>query len=175
MNAMHAAQRSAWREPMVWLVAAIPASAVIASCALLTAAARSSGSDDAVGDTVRRTAQVQVADLGPDARARQLGLQAIARIDGETLAVLPAVGGFDRNRVLLLTLRHPTHAERDRNLRLQPTRDGWATGATSRIDPLDMRHDWNVQLTPADGRWRLQGRWGAGTRAVHLGPALPQD
>lgn len=177
MNVEHAPPpaRGAWREPMVWLVAAFPVSAVIASFVLLAAAARSSGTDDAVGDSVRRTAQVQVADIGPDARARQLGLQAIARVDGETLWVLPVAGSFDHDEALLLTLRHPTHAGRDRSLRLQPQREGWGIGTTPRFAPLDMRHDWNVQLAPADGRWRLQGRWTAGTQAVHLGPALRGD
>lgn len=161
------ARRSAWREPMVWLVAAIPASAVLASFALLTAAARSSGTDDLVGDAVRRTAQVQVADIDADARARQLGLQAIMRIEGESLSVLPAAGAFDRDAGLVLTLRHPTHADRDITQHLQPALHGWST----RIAP-DPGHDWNVQLAPDDGRWRLQGRWTTGVRAVHLGPAL---
>ncbi len=160
---------------MVWLVAAIPASAVVASFALLTAAARSSGTDDAVGDAVRRTAQIQVADLGADARARQLGLQAIVRIDGDALSVLPAVGVFDRDGELLLPLRHPTHAERDRSLRLQPERDGWSARGTLQKHQLDMTHDWNLQLMPADQSWRLQGRWTVGVQAAHLGPALHGD
>ena len=60
------ATRPAWKEPMVWLVAAIPAASVVASVALLVSAARSSGNDDAVADRVQRTAQIQVADLAPD-------------------------------------------------------------------------------------------------------------
>jgi len=55
---------------MVWLVFAIPAASVVAAFALLAAAARSSGTDDLVADKVQRTAQLQVADLGPDANAR---------------------------------------------------------------------------------------------------------
>lgn len=165
-----ASRRSAWREPMVWLVAAIPASAVVASFALLTAAARSSGTDDAVGDVVQRTAQVQVADMGADARARALGLQAIVRVEGDRLTVLPAAGAFDHGTDLVLTLRHPTHAERDLTRRMRPTPQGWGAQAS-----VDIRHDWNVQLAPPDASWRLQGRWGTGVQAAHLGPALRGD
>jgi hypothetical protein len=56
------------------------------------AAARSPGTDDAVADAVQRTAQVQVADLGPDANARSLGLVAAVRVAGDTIEVLPVAG-----------------------------------------------------------------------------------
>ena len=50
--------RPPWKEPMVWLVVAIPAASVLASVALLVTAARSSGNNDVVADPVRRTAQI---------------------------------------------------------------------------------------------------------------------
>ena len=122
-------KRPAWREPMVWLVFAIPAAAVIASIALLVTASRSTGTDDAVADKVQRTAQVQVADLGPDAMARQLRLSAVVRFSdarGEKLIeVLPVDGGFDRKATLSLALHHPSRAELDRTIALVPAKTGW--------------------------------------------------
>ncbi len=108
MDAPQATQpRAAWKEPMVWLVAAIPAASVLASVALLVAAARSSGNDDAVADAVQRTAQVQVADLGPDLAARTAGLSATLRIDGDRIELTPASGAFPRDAALRLSLHHP--------------------------------------------------------------------
>lgn len=159
--------RSPWREPMVWLLVAIPASAVLASIALVVIAGRSSGTDDAVADAVRRTAQVQQADLGPDARARQLGLSAVVRSGNGLVEVVPVAGAFDRAAPLTLALRHPTRAAADRQLTLAPSATGWRGDA----EP-DLTHDWNVQLGPADGHWRLLARWPAGQQAAYLRPAL---
>ena len=159
--------RAAWREPMVWLVFAIPAASVVAAFALLAAAARSSGTDDLVADKVQRTAQTQVADLGPDANARSLGLVAAVHVVGDTIEVLPVAGTFDRAGRLTLALHHPSRADSDRSLVLRPTTAGWQ-GTLK----LDRAHDWNVQLTPADGRWRLQGRWAKARPATTLRPAL---
>lgn len=169
-NRVKEEKRSAWREPMVWLVAAIPVAAVIATVALLVTASRSSGTDDAVADDVRRTAQVQVADLNPDARARQLKLSAIVRIGKDVVEVLPVNGEFDRSAPLTLSLQHPSRAELDRTLELVPASTGWRSDAT-----LELNHDWNVQLVPAGRAWRLQGRWNARQQATYLHPALGSD
>lgn len=164
---------AAFREPMVWLLVAIPAASVIAAVVLLTLAARSSGSDDAVADPVRRTAQIQVADLGPDARARSLKLSAVVRSGKGTVDVMPVNGEFDRAAPLTLSLRHPSHADLDRTLTLKPTKTGWRAQPDSPEDgSLDLSHDWNVQLAPADGAWRLQGRWPARQQAAYLHPAV---
>ena len=163
-------KRAAWREPMVWLVAAIPAAAVIATIALLVTATRSSGTSDSVADPVRRTAQVQVANLGPDAVARRLRLSAIVRSGKDVVEVLPVDGPFDRAKPLSLSLHHPARAELDRTLPLLPTETGWRTR-----EAVDLSHDWNVRLGPEDGAWRLQGRWSAGQQAAYLQPALEGD
>lgn len=164
------ARRSAWREPMVWLVAAIPAASVVASIALLVVASRSSGNNDVVADQVQRTAQIQVADLGPDAKARQLRLGAIVRVGRGAIEVLPVDGEFDRNMPLVLTLHHPARAKLDRSFTMAPTRDGWRVVAST-----DFNHDWNARLAPTDGAWRLQGRWTGGQQAAYLRPALAVD
>lgn len=167
MDTQAARARPAWKEPMVWLVAVIPAASVVASFALLFAAARSSGNSDAVADDVQRTAQIQVADLGPDLAARKLGLAAHLRIDGERIVISPNAGAFPHEAALQLSLHHPARAQDDVQLTLQATPDGWATRHA-----LADAHDWNLSLAPADGRWRLQGRLPRGQRSAELQPAL---
>ena len=160
-----AAKRSPWRQPMVWLIAAIPLLAVVSTAGLVIVAGGPGATDD-VAEPVKRTAQVQVADLGPDAQARQLGLSAIVRRGKGVVEVLPVAGDFDRKAPLTLALRHPALAERDRVLVLAPSDTGWRTEAVVEGD-----HDWNVQLGPQDSHWRVQGRWPARQGAAYLKPA----
>lgn len=160
---------SPWRQPVIWLVIALVAAAVAGGIAMIVIAGRA-GNDDAVADPVQRTAQVQTADLGPDAAARERKLSAIVRVDAELqlVEVLPVDGDFDPTAPLQMHLRHPVEAARDVTLQLQPTELGWRTGTEVAGD-----HDWNVELGPVDGSWRLQGRLPAGQQAAHLHPALP--
>jgi hypothetical protein len=162
--------RSAWREPMVWLVAAIPVAAVVTTMALLVTASRSSGTNDAVADHVQRTAQVQVADLSPDALARQRHLSAVVRTGKGVIDVMPVDGDFGRDKPLRLSLHHPARAELDRRFTLAPVDTGWRIAAD-----VDLSHDWNVQLEPENGVWRVQGRWISGQQAVYLRPALADE
>ena len=167
---MHAplAKSSPWREPMVWLLVAIPALAVFASVVLLVAADRTSGNNDLVPDKVLRTGQAQVADLGPSERAHSLGLGAVVRLSANGIDVLPTGGSFDRTRPLQLSLAHPLEAAKDRSVELRPSALGWhADGA------IDLGHDWNVRLQPKDGAWRIDGRWLRGQQAVFVHPAVP--
>lgn len=168
-------RRPAWREPMVWLVALIPLAAIVGTLWMVFAASTAPGTDDAVADPVRRTAQVQVADLGPDARADALRLSAVirrgaARGQGRWVEVLPVEGDFGNAPVLSLALRHPSRADGDRVLLLRRTGSGWRAQAD-----FEIAHDWILQLMPADGGWRLQGRWPARQQAAYLRPALQAE
>ena len=159
--------RSAWREPMVWLVFGLPAFAVVASFVLLSQALRG-GPDDEVIDTVHHTAQMQVADLAPEAEAARLGLSATLLASDGALAVVPVSGPFDRGTTLQLTLAHPADDDHDRREPLRPTEQGWE-GAAIAIDA----NDWIIRLESANGRWRLRGRLPRGQHAVLLTPAQP--
>jgi hypothetical protein len=150
-------KRSAWREPMVWLVAAIPAAAVVATIALLVTATRSSGNNDLVADEVQRTAQVQVADLGPDAAAQQLR---------SVRSCVPARASSKCCRSMAASTATPGWSWRCTILRAPrsiatlpscPFKTGWRSDGE-----IDLSHDWNVELRPADGAWRLRGRWQLG-------------
>lgn len=159
--------RSPWREPMVWLLVALPLSAVVAAFALLFAAAHSSGNDDMVADHVQQTGQVQVADLGPDTVAQHRQLSAVFHVDAHGVEVIPVTGDFDRHAALRLSLRHPALAAADRELALQPSANGWQA-----MTALDGGHDWIVQLSPADGSWRIEGRLPRQQGAVRLAPRM---
>lgn len=156
--------RPGWREPLVWLVFGIPAIAVVALAWMVFIAA-GPGSTDSVDTTVKRTAQIQVADLGPDEAAARLRLAALLRIDGKDLEVLPLHAGFDTAKPLNLALRHPTRSELDHELLMQPTATGWRATLE-----LDLAHDWTLRLVPQDNQWRLQGRLPRGQLSARLQP-----
>lgn len=158
-------KRPFWREPMMWLVIGLPLASVIAGFLLLGLASRDSS--DAVGDVVQRTARMQVADLGPDARARDLRLSAIIRIDEGYVEVLPVTGEFGRDQPLRVVLRHPALAASDIELRAMPSENGWRADADVALD-----NDWKLELMPEGQAWRLQGRMPKGQRAAHVRPVF---
>lgn len=157
-----------FREPMLWLVIALPLAAVVAGISTVVIAVRAGGADS-VSDAVRRTAQVQVADLAADRRAADLGLSATLDIDRETGALRVALAGDDavRPERLRLAVTHPTAAADDVVLPLLRQGDIWLGRFGG-----DLGHDWKLVLAPEDGRWRLVARLPAGTSAARLLPAL---
>jgi uncharacterized protein len=159
--------RGAWREPMVWLVFGLPAFAVAASFGLLSQALRG-GPDDEVIDTVKHTAQMPVADLGPEALAARLGLSATLLASDGALIVVPVTGTFDHSAPLRIILAHPVNDDHDRRQDLSPSERGWEGTAI----PLG-GNDWIIRLEAADGRWRLRGRLPRGQHSVLLTPAQP--
>lgn len=161
--------RGAWREPMVWIVAGLPAASVVAGLALVFTAVNSNG-DDIVNDRVRRTGQAQVAELGPDAQSRSLQLAAVLRLTDGTLELLPVSGRFARDQSLSLLLSHPTDSRLDQRLALLPGVHGWHANTD-----IQAGHDWIVQLTPVEGQWRLRGRIRANERSAYLGPSISAD
>ncbi|MFP7721301.1 FixH family protein [Lysobacter sp. A3-1-A15] len=159
---------SNWRNPVIWLVIGLPLVAVVAGIGLIVVSVRSGGSD-AVPEDVRRTAQVQVADIGPDAVAARRQLRAVVRIDpeGGFVEVIPAAGDFDGAQLLVLTLVHPASQADDVELQLQRSDAGWRAPLR-----LDAGPAWNLVLEASDGSWRLQGRLVEGTLAAVVQPAL---
>ena len=156
------AARAAWREPMVWLVAALPAATVLAGLALVSVAQRTRG--DAVAETVRRVAQVQQADLAADRRAAAAGLGAtvdIERASGEIAIMLDAPGEWT------LALSHPTDSRLDREVALV-SRDGALRGSTGAIDAAP----YTATLESRDGALRVAGRFARGGSRARLAPRI---
>jgi len=156
----------AWRNPVLWLVIGLPLLSIVAGVGLVVIAVRSGGAD-VVTDPVRRVSQIQTADLGPDARARKLGLSVVLRVEDGIVEVLPATGRFDQKAPLSLQLEHPTRQADDLQLELQPHGPGWRAEQV-----VDGSHDWIARLRAADGSWRLQGRLPREQHAARLAPSL---
>ncbi|MDE2407585.1 MAG: FixH family protein [Xanthomonadaceae bacterium] len=160
---------SPWRQPIVWLMVVLVGAVVIGSVVMYVVA-NQDGPMDVVPDKVQRTGQAQQADIGPDARAADMKLGAIARIDDEHgyVEVLPVSGDFDHGAPLQLKLHHPTREAEDQTLVLPPHETGWRLDSKPAID-----HDWLLQLQPASGeQWRLRGRMPKGQLAAQLRPAV---
>ncbi|MFZ5636227.1 MAG: FixH family protein [Pseudomonadota bacterium] len=169
-DAAETKRQSPWRNPMVWLMVGFPLAAVVAGIATVVIAVRAGGSD-AIPDDVRRTAQIQTSELGPDERAAERKLSAVFSVQEDAVEALVATGDFDRTKPLKLSLQHPAEAAQDVALVLQPNdRGGWSAGYA-----LDVGHAWRVQLSDEAGEWRLLGRLPAGQRGVLLRPALGED
>lgn len=162
----HDKQRPAWREPMMWLVVGVPLAALLAGIWLVVVAT-GSGSFDGSTDDVRRTGQMQVADLGPDARAAELDVRAIVQLIDGQVRVFPVEGRVPREAPLVLTLVHPQRAAADQVVTLAPDDLGWHGEADAGTG-----HDWILQLGDVEGTWRVRGRLPRGQQAAHLEPAL---
>lgn len=157
-----------YREPMLWLVVALPAAVVVAGLLTLSIAIRSGG-DDNVRDSVQRVGKGQTFDLGPDRVAAKRGLRAQLQLSEDTEAIELAAQGadFDADR-LVLRLSHPTEAREDLSLELVRVD---AQRYLGRIE-VARDHAWNLQLAPVDGSWRLQGRLARDALDAELSPAV---
>lgn len=152
----------AWSQPILWLVLALPAAMVVAGVFMVRTAI-GIGSTDATTDRVLKTAQVQTTDLTADLAARDAGLAAGLQLANGYIEVLPTAGEFARSEPLTLLLRHPIDTRADRVLQLQPSAGGWRVAVAP-----DTTHDWLLELSPVDVRWRLQGRWVRGSAGAQL-------
>jgi hypothetical protein len=158
---------TAAREPMLLLVIALPAAAVLASFATLVLAM--GGAGDAGDTRVRRVAQTQTADLAPDLAAARLALRGDVRADDNGAVTLRFEAAAPDEPVLQLALRHAAVPDRDRHARLVRAGEGLYLG---RLDAARAPGAYNVELAPEGSGWRLVGRIEPGRSTLTLGPAL---
>lgn len=156
-----------YREPMVWLMMALPAAAVVAGLSTVAIAVRASG-DDVIPESVRRTAQMQEADLAADRHALLRHLRASVLLTRSTGAVqIMVTGDAVREDRLELHLIHATDGAHDAVAVVVRSGDVWL----GRVDaPLD--HAWALSLVAENDAWRLQGRLPVDQDRVLLEPAL---
>lgn len=153
--------------PELWLVLAIPVATVLAGLGTLRLADVDTSTDGS-GGTVRRTAQVQVAELGPDREAARRALTARVTVDRVAGTVLVELSGAGvRGERLNLSAQHALRADRDIALPLR--RDGarWRAEGVPGADA-----NWRLVLGDAGGAWRLVGRLPRGGSSAALRPAL---
>ena len=157
-----------WWRPELWLVVGIPLLTILGGLWTLYAASGDL-SDDGAHAEVRRTAQVQTADLAPDLAAARAGLSAQLQVDrarGEVRVQLPR--GIGARDALDLQFLHGLQAGRDLRARLQPHEGAW----TAKLAP-DAGTRWRVVLADGDRQWRLVGTLPRGAASLALQPALP--
>lgn len=141
-----------WKEPMVWLIIALPATAVIAG--MITWWIAADGADSLVAEDYYKQGMTITQTLEKEARAQRLGLNMEIRVEGRELH------GFLQGRLdhypdrILLTLVHPARAERDVNIVLTATDHGKYRAILPTL-PVGHRR---LILQPEDQDWRLVGR-----------------
>lgn len=161
-------QSRAWfREPMVWLIIALPLSAVVAGIITLMIAIRS-GSTDAVPDVVKRTAQIQESDMDADRHAIELGLRGELVLDPQSGAITVRLLGLTTpDNTLTLKLLHAGRASADQEIRLIRGNDAWLGRAEGLAGQV-----WNVEVVGEKAAWRLGGRLDLDATRSELQPML---
>ncbi len=142
-----------YRHPFVWLLIALPASAVIGGFITLWIAARTD--DGLVSDDYYKRGNEINKDLHRDHAAATMGLNAQVMLgeDRRTLRVI-----FDKplTDAMQVRLMHPTRAGFDQSAELV------AQGPQIRIATLPRaleNPNWFIEIADSAGKWRLRGEW----------------
>jgi hypothetical protein len=154
-----------YRQPMVWLVIAIPAATVPAGLATVAIAMR--GADPVVADDYRVEALGVTRDAARDVAAANEDVHASMVASGNgTMTLELRVAGGRLPQELVLRLSHATLASADRNIRL-----AWSGGRSYRADisPLAPGR-WRAELEPGSRKWRLVGEFQAPLQRLTLAP-----
>ena len=143
-----------WKEPMVWLVAGLPLTAVVASFATYFIAAHAP--DPLVKAGYHKEGMAPGKDRTLEDRAAALGLGARLQLDASgRISLLLVAGAEAPTGNLRLSLIHPTHAEQDINVILAHTDANTYIGTVGNM--VKARHQ--VIIEPEDLTWRLSGYW----------------
>lgn len=166
---METPARAWYRQPLVWMIIAIPGSAVLVGVAMLVLAA-ASYDGLVVDDYYKRGLEIN-RDLERDRTAASLGLSAGVVFDAsnQTIRVDVVAGNSPALLPDRLTLRllHPTRSGLDQIVDLRPAGDGRYLG---KLSGLEAGH-WHLQLETA--AWRIVGRMPVpGTGLSDLSPAV---
>jgi hypothetical protein len=155
-----------YREPMVWLVIAIPSLTVVGGLTTVVTAFRRS--DAVVSDEYRKEGLAINRDPTRDRAAQRLGVGAELALADGTLTVHLAAGAARPPAQLVVIFSHATRAEQDRLVALKAAADG---SYAAPLAPLAPGH-WYLEVSPADRAWRLTGEFvdTFGTLTLRPGP-----
>jgi len=159
-----------YREPLVWLVIAIPATSVVMGVVMVWLAVASD--DGLVRDDYYRSGLEINRVLDRDRAARRRGLAATLMLDPRTRRVkLGFDAAFTANQPAIeLHMFHATRSGFDRTLTLRLAGDGVYVGKLPPLEP----GAWNLEVGGSD--WRIGGRLEASpTRAAEVLLAAPVD
>ena len=155
--------RSAWREPMVWMLVGLPLASVAIGFALLFAAVHPGREDMETVGKVTKVGKLLVSAEAAAAPAQISTEGVVLRTKGDMVEVLPMDGDFPRGGKLTLTLSNDSG--QGRTVHLSPSELGWRG-----VGSLDGDHGWTVQLASDNGAWLLHGRWMPQARSLRLMP-----
>lgn len=154
MNLNDLPQRPWWREPMIWLIAGLPLTAVVAGISTYMIAANNQ--DSLVREGYRKEGFAVTAPLDEATRtALSLGIAARLEIKGDKIHLQLKGGPEAMPEHLSLNIVHPTREKEDMHILLAHARDlsyiaaAPAVGSGRRI----------LFLEPEDGSWRINGLW----------------
>lgn len=143
-----------WKERMVWLIIALPVSAVVAGIATVFIAAHDP--DDMVKAEYVKSGMAVVAPRDALEKAAQMGISATAAYH-EGILEMRVDGQDSLSETLNLVLVHPTQAELDQQIPLTAVGQG-KYQAQIALTGQGRRH---LILEPPDHVWRLEGEWHA--------------
>jgi uncharacterized protein len=141
-----------WKEPMVWLIIALPVTAVVASFITLSIAIKHA--DDIVTLGYVKSGMAVTPNAASQQEAARRGL-AGALTYKEGLLTLQLQGDAEPAEALSLTLAHPTQDSMDIKIPLEQVSQG---NYQARIE-LSGQGKRLLILEPASQSWRLQGEW----------------
>ncbi|WP_158304946.1 FixH family protein [Hahella chejuensis] len=160
-----------YKEKWVWLLIGLPASSVLFSILMVTLAVQ--GKDTLVKDDYYKDGLAINQELAKDRIAQNYGLSAQTRIDEEGRIKLMLTSGIPIKKAERLNIQfiHPTLAEHDYKVALIAQEDGYYGIMPS---PIEGRR--YIQLSDADGTWRLKGEsWLPTDAKITLSPAVPTE
>lgn len=145
-------KRPWWKEPMVWLVAGLPATAVVAGVATFFIATHD---PDVLVDKDYRKEGMTVVDVGVAALERAVALGLSARLTRSGDQLMLRMEGKGLPDTLLLELRHAAKAERDRTITFTRSAGDLYNAPWHDLGAGKRQ----LSLEPQDRSWRLAGEW----------------
>jgi uncharacterized protein len=143
-----------YRNPMVWMVIALPATAVVAG--LLTVYIAVANQDSLVVDDYYKEGQAINQELSRDRKSTELGLAALVDVNaetGEVLVSLSSEGSFAPTTELTFKLIHRTLSGEDQTTTLSRLED--KPNYRGYIKPPIIEGRWTIQII-SDQSWRLR-------------------
>lgn len=144
-----------WKQFWPWFLIALPGSVVIASFFTIKMAVDSD--DGLVTQDYYKQGKAIHMDASARQRAHDLGILAKVTFVQPEGVVRVSVSSESLNAIgaLQLALRHPTQANQDALLDLQPVGPNLYQAA---MPDLSSSGEWNVELNAIDANWELRGR-----------------
>jgi len=143
-----------WKERMVWLIIALPLSAVLAG--ITTVFIASNNPDDLVKTEYVKEGMAVNAPRAALDKAASMGLAATVSYGGGVVR-LHVTGQAILPETFILTLVHPTQAKLDQQILLTLAGQG-TYQARINLTGQGKRH---LTLSPPDNSWQLEGEWHA--------------